>query len=563
MTIASDSFTRADSSTLGANWSAWTWAGAQQAKIVSNHAVNAGGGGTGAGDFWNANTFGADQFSQVTVSTVPASSDWVGVTVRQSGTGGNGYLGLWFSGSYYLFRENGTTTPPQIGSAVPGALTAGDTVKLVATGTTIALYHNGASVLSVTDSTTATGAPGIAFFGPSAALSSFSGGDGAGIPTVTVATSSIANVVLGVAVKRWLLASGGSAPYTWSVASGALPAGLTLASDGTLSGTPATTGTASFTVQATDSQSISGSASLSVTTVSAPFSPGSPTTDGNGVQTYPITSAINTNTAQTIRVKAPDAPAAGYPPGYLILLPVNAGTDDQTFGNGLDTARALGLHNLYNLTLVEPSTGGNWLADNPSNSTLLQETYLLQVAAWIRATFGPGNVYLVGFSRSGIAAQGLAFHHPEVYQGVASWDFPAGMTDFDGTDPNGTVGGSSASSYGTSDNFKANYLLSSGNIAKWVAGFDFGTVKRVWIGGYSAFLGDVTGYDPLLTSLGVLHDYSLVAESSHNWAPSPGWLGGAVASVVASEALPAPALDVVLLGGSVYSEHSLYGGWAA
>jgi len=47
-------------------------------------------------------------------------------------------------------------------------------------------------------------------------------------------------------------ASGGSPPYTWT-ASGTLPPGITLGSDGTLSGTPTKAGTFSFSVTAADS----------------------------------------------------------------------------------------------------------------------------------------------------------------------------------------------------------------------------------------------------------------------------------------------------------------------
>lgn len=47
-------------------------------------------------------------------------------------------------------------------------------------------------------------------------------------------------------------ASGGSAPYTWT-ASGTMPPGLTVGSDGSVSGTPTQIGTFSFSVTATDS----------------------------------------------------------------------------------------------------------------------------------------------------------------------------------------------------------------------------------------------------------------------------------------------------------------------
>src|SRR5450432_3919011 len=63
------------------------------------------------------------------------------------------------------------------------------------------------------------------------------------------------------------VASGGSPPFTWAVTSGGLPGGLTLAADGTLSGTPTAAGSFAFTVTATDSAQppASGSQPFSVT----------------------------------------------------------------------------------------------------------------------------------------------------------------------------------------------------------------------------------------------------------------------------------------------------------
>jgi large repetitive protein len=57
----------------------------------------------------------------------------------------------------------------------------------------------------------------------------------------------------GVAYNASLSASGGPTPYTWSLDSGALPGGLTLGSDGSVSGVPAASGTFTFTVKASDS----------------------------------------------------------------------------------------------------------------------------------------------------------------------------------------------------------------------------------------------------------------------------------------------------------------------
>lgn len=48
------------------------------------------------------------------------------------------------------------------------------------------------------------------------------------------------------------LATGGTAPYTYALSAGALPAGITLSETGILSGTPTETGTSSFTVELRD-----------------------------------------------------------------------------------------------------------------------------------------------------------------------------------------------------------------------------------------------------------------------------------------------------------------------
>lgn len=56
-----------------------------------------------------------------------------------------------------------------------------------------------------------------------------------------------------VAYSAALRASGGTAPYAWSLAAGGLPAGLRLSRAGTISGKPVKAGTWRFTVKVTDS----------------------------------------------------------------------------------------------------------------------------------------------------------------------------------------------------------------------------------------------------------------------------------------------------------------------
>ena len=70
---------------------------------------------------------------------------------------------------------------------------------------------------------------------------------------ISINQSTLNNGSVGVAYSITMLASGGTAPYSWSIASGQLPPGLTLSSGGILSGTPTNTGTFNFAVQVSDS----------------------------------------------------------------------------------------------------------------------------------------------------------------------------------------------------------------------------------------------------------------------------------------------------------------------
>src|SRR6185369_2322799 len=76
----------------------------------------------------------------------------------------------------------------------------------------------------------------------------------------------------GTAYSQTLAASGGSPPYTWTVAIGSLPSGLSLSASGTISGTPGSPGTSSFTVKVTDGASLSTTAAPSLTINSAGLS---------------------------------------------------------------------------------------------------------------------------------------------------------------------------------------------------------------------------------------------------------------------------------------------------
>jgi large repetitive protein len=96
-------------------------------------------------------------------------------------------------------------------------------------------------------------------------------------PTITVSPATLTVPAFGSAYNQTLTASGGTGSYTYSVAAGALPAGLALSSAGVISGTPTTSGSFNFTVTAKDGDGFTGSKAYSLT-VSAPTIMVSPAT---------------------------------------------------------------------------------------------------------------------------------------------------------------------------------------------------------------------------------------------------------------------------------------------
>jgi len=91
---------------------------------------------------------------------------------------------------------------------------------------------------------------------------------------VTVATASLPNAARNSPYTATLAASGGTPPYSGSLASGQLPVGLTLAaSTGVISGTPTTAGVSNFTVQVSAGvQSATRAFSITITPPGAPVS---------------------------------------------------------------------------------------------------------------------------------------------------------------------------------------------------------------------------------------------------------------------------------------------------
>lgn len=88
-----------------------------------------------------------------------------------------------------------------------------------------------------------------------------------GVEPLAVSTSTLPQASVGTEYSATLAATGGTAPYSWSVTAGDLPAGLSLAADGTVSGTPTAAGESTVTVRVSDANALFASKSLALTVV--------------------------------------------------------------------------------------------------------------------------------------------------------------------------------------------------------------------------------------------------------------------------------------------------------
>jgi hypothetical protein len=91
-------------------------------------------------------------------------------------------------------------------------------------------------------------------------------GDPAQPPPLSIGGSSSFSAIKGTSFTSTLQATGGFPSYTWQLAGGALPGGITLNSaTGTLSGTPTAAGSFAATIQVTDSRSQTAQKALTFT----------------------------------------------------------------------------------------------------------------------------------------------------------------------------------------------------------------------------------------------------------------------------------------------------------
>lgn len=167
---ASDNFNRANGA-LGANWT--TTAGTFA--ISSNTALVTAVTGAAALTAYTGTTFASNQYAQ---ATYLAGGSWGGaIGVRLSNSAATGYILYGIAGSSSAIAKVVAGTVTNIATGGPGFSTS-DILRLEVTGTSITASQNGAVILTATDSSIASGYPGLgAIDFTGGVMDNFKGGD--------------------------------------------------------------------------------------------------------------------------------------------------------------------------------------------------------------------------------------------------------------------------------------------------------------------------------------------------------------------------------------------------
>jgi hypothetical protein len=484
-----------------------------------------------SGDFRTGEGYSSDQSSQIAVTATQISGgQWIGPAVRAQNGGQNLYLGLYFwnngNPQLMLFKRIGGSWTQLGSSRRSGPLAAGTQLLLTVTGSTLSFSANGVVRITASDTSLTGGAPAIMAYGAATADNWVGGGS-----TGTAPTYSIGGTVSGLSGTVVLQNNAG--PNLSVSANGAFTFGALLASGATYNvtvtsnppGQTCTVGNGSGIVASANVTNVSVTCTTQIV-----FQVQYLSTDTTGVESYSFVSPNDGYGSHILRVLRPTHPTAAVAHNFLYVLPVEAGLGT-SWGDGLDTLQSLDAEDQYNVTIIEPTFGIDpWYANSSTDPGLQYETFMSsELQPWVRANLATTHAeqhWLIGFSKSGIGGQDLILKHPDLFSLAASWDFPADMSTY-------TQYGA-AQSYGTDANFQANYRLTRAFIDAHRA--PFLTRNRLWIEGGPIFPTDVSDYDALLASEGVVHTTGTSIFGVHRW--DSGWVPSALAALYQDSIAP-------------------------
>ena len=141
------------------------------------------------------------------------------------------------------------------------------------------------------------------------------------------AAGALPGAVVGTAFSQTVSASGGTAPFTYAVTTGTLPAGLSLdPATGAIVGTPTVAGSYSFTVTATDAANQTASAAYTLAVaVQAPVAGAVSTTVAANSTAHAVTLALSGGTATSVAIVTAPAHGTATASGTGIVYTPTAG----------------------------------------------------------------------------------------------------------------------------------------------------------------------------------------------------------------------------------------------
>jgi len=384
---------------------------------------------------WQVSTDGVSTFSDIPGATEPSLS-----FTADGSDNGNEYQAVFTNSA-----GSATTTaamlsvsliPQSISFTAPAAGVVGGSTALTATGggsgnpVVFTLdASSGAGVCSLSGDTVQYAAPGNCMIDATQAGDS----DYATAPPVSqtitvnsqlaVTTATLSAGLIGTGYNQTLAAAAGVTPYSWSLTSGTLPAGLSLSTGGVISGTPTAAGTFSFTVTVTDSETPAVSASQALTiTIDQPPGFTSPAS---------ATFTVGTAGSQTVT-------AYGFPvPALTEAGPLPFGLTFTDNGNGTATLAGTPTADIggtYPITI----TAANGVGADAVQDFTLTVAAAPTITSADSATFTAGRAGSFAVATSGYPAPAL----------TESGALPAGVTFADNGNGTGTLAGTPAAGTG-------------------------------------------------------------------------------------------------------------------